>query len=117
MRELAQALSGVQVAVLVMDLNEPDSGQQLFDKVIALGLEVDVLVNNAGLGFQKPLLGMPLDQQLGMVDVNDRALLALTRLFAEPMAERGGLILNVSSVSAWFPIPGWPRMRPARHLC
>ena len=107
LRELAQALSGVQVAVLVMDLNEPDSGQQLFDQVIALGLQVDVLVNNAGLGFQKPLLGVPLDQQLGMVDVNDRALLALTRLFAEPMAERGeGWILNVSSVSAWFPIPG-----------
>ena len=42
-----------------------------------------------------------------MVDVNDRALLALTRLFAAPMAVRGeGWILNVSSVSAWFPIPG-----------
>ena len=104
---LAEELSKVSVQVITSDLSDPLAPQRLFDEVARRGLQVDVLINNAGFGFQKPLLAMSLDVQLGMVDVNDRALLALTRLFAEPMAERGqGWILNVSSVSAWFPIPG-----------
>ncbi|EKF75058.1 short-chain acyl CoA dehydrogenase [Alcanivorax hongdengensis A-11-3] len=104
---LAGQLQGVQVAVITMDLSEPAAPQALMEAVVQRGLQVDILVNNAGFGYQKPLLGMTLEDQLGMVDVNDRALLALTRLFAEPMAQRGqGWVLNVGSVSAWFPIPG-----------
>lgn len=107
LKALAEELSTVSVQVITSDLADPLAPQMLFDEVVRLGLQVDILINNAGFGFQKPLLAMPLEDQLGMVDVNDRALLALTRLFAEPMAERGqGWILNVSSVSAWFPIPG-----------
>ncbi|WP_323772932.1 SDR family oxidoreductase [Alcanivorax sp.] len=104
---LAEELSTVSVQVVTSDLSDPLAPQMLFDEVIRRGLLVDILINNAGFGFQKPLLAMSLEDQLGMVDVNDRALLALTRLFAAPMSERGrGWILNVSSVSAWFPIPG-----------
>ncbi|WP_417217375.1 SDR family NAD(P)-dependent oxidoreductase [Alcanivorax sp.] len=104
---LAEELSTVSVQVITLDLSDPLAPQMLFDEVARRGLLVDILINNAGFGFQKPLLAMSLEEQLGMVDVNDRALLALTRLFAAPMAERGrGWILNVSSVSAWFPIPG-----------
>jgi len=104
---LAEELSTVSVQVVTSDLSDPLAPQMLFDEVARRGLLVDILINNAGFGFQKPLLAMSLEDQLGMVDVNDRALLALTRLFAAPMAERGrGWILNVSSVSAWFPIPG-----------
>lgn len=104
---LAEELSTVSVQVITLDLSDPLAPQMLFDEVARRGLLVDILINNAGFGFQKPLLAMSLEEQLGMVDVNDRALLALTRLFAASMAERGrGWILNVSSVSAWFPIPG-----------
>jgi len=104
---LAEELSAVSVQVVTSDLSDPLAPQMLFDEVARRGLLVDILINNAGFGFQKPLLAMSLEDQLGMVDVNDRALLALTRLFAAPMAERGrGWILNVSSVAAWFPIPG-----------
>lgn len=104
---LATQLSAVTVDVITADLADPQGPARIFDQVAALGRQVDILINNAGFGFQKPLLEMDLDDQVGMVEVNDRALLALTRLFAAPMAVRGeGWILNVSSVSAWFPIPG-----------
>ena len=107
LQALAAQLSAVRVDVITVDLAEPQGPARIFDQVVTLGRQVDILINNAGFGFQKPTLEMSLDEQLGMVDVNDRALLALTRLFAAPMAERGeGWILNVSSVSAWFPIPG-----------
>ena len=100
----AAELASVTVDVITADLSDPQAAEAVFAQTQAAGRQVDILINNAGFGFQKPLLAV---DQLGMVDVNVRSLLALTQLFATPMAERGeGWILNVASVSAWFPIPG-----------
>ena len=104
---LARELQSVQVDVITADLADSHSPQAVFDQVLNLQRNVHVLINNAGFGFQQPMLNIPMVEQMGMVDVNVRSLLALTQLFAVPMAERGeGWILNVASVSAWFPIPG-----------
>lgn len=101
---LAGELASVTIDVITADLADPRAEQEVFEQTRVLGRQVDVLVNNAGFGFQKPLLSV---DQLGMIDVNVRSLLAMTQLFAAPMAQRGqGWVLNVSSVSAWFPIPG-----------
>lgn len=104
---LASELGGVRVDVITADLADPHSPQAVFDQVGALKQKVHILINNAGFGFQKPMLNIPLAEQVDVVEVNVRSLLSLTQLFAEPMAERReGWILNVASVSAWFPIPG-----------
>ena len=104
---LAGELASVTVDVITADLADPAAPEEVFEQTQAAGRQVDILINNAGFGFQKPLLSLPVVDQLGMVDVNVRSLLALTQLFAAPMAQRGqGWVLNVSSVSAWFPIPG-----------
>lgn len=101
---LAGELASVTVDVITADLADPQAAQTVFEQTQASGRQVDILINNAGFGFQKPLLAV---EQVGMVDVNVRSLLSLTQLFAAPMAQRGqGWVLNVSSVSAWFPIPG-----------
>jgi len=97
-------LGAVTVDVITADLADPEAPEAVFAQTQADGRQVDILINNAGFGFQKPLLAV---DQLGMVDVNVRSLLAMTQLFAVPMVQRGqGWVLNVSSVSAWFPIPG-----------
>ncbi len=101
---LAGELGAVTVDVITADLADPEAPEAVFAQAQADGRQVDILINNAGFGFQKPLLAV---DQLGMVDVNVRSLLAMTQLFAVPMVQRGqGWVLNVSSVSAWFPIPG-----------
>ena len=101
---LARELVSVTVDVITADLSDPQAAEAVFAQTQAAGRQVDILINNAGFGFQKPLLAV---DQLGMVDVNVRSLLAMTQLFAVPMVQRGqGWVLNVSSVSAWFPIPG-----------
>ncbi|MEH6782781.1 MAG: SDR family oxidoreductase [Alcanivorax jadensis] len=101
---LAGELGAVTVDVITADLADPEAPEAVFAQTQAAGRKVDILINNAGFGFQKPLLAV---DQLGMVDVNVRSLLAMTQLFAAPMVQRGqGWVLNVSSVSAWFPIPG-----------
>ena len=99
------ATLNVQVDVITADLLQHDSPQRLHEQVHALGRKVDILINNAGFGFQKPLLELSLDDHLGMIDVNIRSLMALTRLFAADMTQ-GGWILNVGSIASYIPIPG-----------
>lgn len=104
---LARELRTVTVDVITADLADPQAADAVYEQTRALGRQVDILINNAGFGFQKSMLALPMREQLGMVDVNVRSLLVLTQSFTAPMVQRGqGWVLNVSSVSAWFPIPG-----------
>jgi hypothetical protein len=88
------------------DLGTPGGGQKLADAIKARGLTVDVLVNNAGYGHAGALTASDLQIQLGMIDLNDRALVELTHLFWDGMvARRRGGVLNVASTAAFQPGP------------
>jgi short-subunit dehydrogenase len=96
----------VAVHVLPADLADPAAPKRLFDQVTAKGLQVDVLVNNAGFGSTGPFLDLPLEKEAEMVEVNCTALLKLTHLFAGPMKARGfGRILNIASTAGFQPGP------------
>ena len=88
-----------------MDLTLRDAPERLLAEVRARGLEVDVLINNAGFGAFGGFGHLALDTQLELIDLNIRALVALTHLFL-PMLERnrGGLI-QVASTAAFQPLP------------
>ena len=61
---------------------------------------VDVLVNNAGLGWAGRLVEMPEDKARQLVDVNILGLLWTTQAVLEPMlAARSGVVINVSSIA------------------
>lgn len=97
---------GVDTHVLPADLTEPGAPQALFDELVRRGIPVDVLVNDAGAMQFGRFKDASLEQVLGLVDLNTRALLSMTRLFAEPMIRGGGgRILNVASTAAFQPIP------------
>ena len=69
-------------------------------------MQIDLLVNNAGLLLEGRFGAIGLDEQLRLLQVNIVALTALTRLFLGPMLERNrGRILNVASVAAFMPVP------------
>src|SRR5207253_5814042 len=69
-------------------------------------LHVDVLVNNAGYGSAGAFSESNLDTELGMIDLNDRALVELTHIYWPGMlARRSGGVLNVSSTAAFQPGP------------
>lgn len=109
LREVAQRLSkahGVKAETIALDLGAQGGGQRLHDDVKARGLSVDVLVNNAGYGHAGALTSSDLATQLGMIDLNDRALVELTHLFWNDMlAKRRGGVLNVASTAAFQPGP------------
>ena len=96
----------IHVTPIARDLGVPGGGSALAKDIEAKGLKVDVLVNNAGYGIAGGLDGSKLDEQLGMVDLNIRALLELTQIFWPGMmkAKRGG-VLNVASTAAFQPGP------------
>lgn len=112
-RERLEALAGemkqrfgVNAHVLVSDLSKPDAPQQIADELARLGLQVDVLVNNAGFGARGLFADLPVERQLDIVRVNVLALTHLTRLLLPGMLERRrGGVLNVASTAAFQPGP------------
>ena len=104
---LARELGGSDKADFVaLDLARPDAGAALEAELARRGLEVDLLVNNAGVGLTGRFHELPLDRLLGIVDVNARAVVELTRRFLPGMIERKrGGVINVVSTSAFQPVP------------
>lgn len=88
------------------DLANPLGVDDLQTAVEALGRPVDLLVNNAGFGSYGAFHRLPIDRELAMVDLNVRALVALTGAFLPAMLERGqGAIVQVASTTAFQPVP------------
>ncbi|MGZ6754897.1 MAG: SDR family NAD(P)-dependent oxidoreductase, partial [Nocardioides sp.] len=108
LRALAEELGdATRVEVIGCDLADAGARAGLLDEVAARGLEVDVLVNNAGLGALGPVAALDVDDELRMVRVNVEAVLDLTTRAVQQMAPRGrGAVLNVASTAAFQPFPG-----------
>lgn len=104
-REL-KADHGAKVTIVPADLAEPHAPLAVFDILKDAGVQVDVLVNNAGLLFEGRFNELKLDDELRLLQVNIMAVTALTHLFLGPMMERKqGRILNVASIASFIPIP------------
>lgn len=89
-----------------VDLSQPGGAEELYRQAAQAGLEIDLLVCNAGLGLVGPFLEQPLKKLDALQEVNMKALTALNRLFLPQMVERGGgRALNIASTGAWQPGP------------
>jgi short-subunit dehydrogenase len=103
--ELARA-HGIRVDSISCDLAQPNAAKQLFAELTRRKIDVDILINNAGLGLYGPFLETALEHELGMIQLNVVALTALTKLALPPMVARGrGRVLNVASTAAFQPGP------------
>lgn len=101
-----RAAHGVGVTVLPLDLAQPGAAAQLTAAVNAAGLEIEILVNNAGFGAFGEFASIALNDTVEMLQLNVSALAELTRLLLPPMLARGrGRILNVGSVAGFLPGP------------
>jgi uncharacterized protein len=97
---------GVKVVPIAIDLGAHGAGHRLADEIRARGIAVDVIVNNAGYGVAGGFDGSDEADQLGMIDLNVRALVELTHAFwPEMLARKRGGVLNVASTSAFQPGP------------
>ncbi|MGA2377076.1 MAG: SDR family oxidoreductase [Candidatus Sulfotelmatobacter sp.] len=101
-----QSQFGIAVKTVGLDLAVAPAVKFLFDQLQREGLEIDVLINNAGFGGFGEFDGMPEDEILGQIHLNIAALTQLTRLFLPPMlARHSGKVMNVASTAAFQPGP------------
>ena len=103
--ELAAAL-GAQAHVLAADLADPEQRAALPERVAALGLTVDVLVNNAGLSNLGAVARVEPADDLRLIEVDVAAVVDLSTRLVPGMVARGrGAVLNVASVGGFGPVP------------
>jgi hypothetical protein len=106
---LAAVLSaehGVAVAAEPMDLTQPEAPRGLAAALKRRRIDVDVLVNNAGVLHQGEFAAMRPERHRELIDLNVGALTTMLSHFLPGMIARGrGRVLNVASIAAFQPIP------------
>ena len=104
--ELASA-HGVRTEVLGADLGDPAAREAILPALEQRGLQIAVLVNNAGLSTTGPVHKSDPAAELAMVRLDVEAVVHLCSLVLPGMVARGsGGILNVASTAAFQPLPG-----------
>ena len=110
LRTLASELSerhGVRADAIAVDLGDPAARERLVDQIAGMGLEVEILVNNAGFGGSGNVADSDPERLIAMVRVNCEALLDFQARYLPAMVGRGrGVVINIASTAAFQPIPG-----------
>jgi short-subunit dehydrogenase len=105
--ELRQHRPNLRIYVRKVDLGDSVQLHDLLDWLDREKLDVDLLINNAGLGDSGSFANSHPVRNKQMTLVNITALTSLTRhLLPQMIAKRRGGILNVSSSAGFLPIPG-----------
>jgi uncharacterized protein len=92
--------------VIAVDLAERSGPARLASELAERGLEPAIVVNNAGFGLRGPAAELDRAEQLAMIDLNVRALTALSLMFVDSLKRHGGGVINIASLSGFFPGPG-----------
>lgn len=115
LEELQTAPSNVLENFLI-DLSNKESVHELISKVNK-NYSIDILINNAGIGYLGNFWEMPNDSITCMEGVNLLAVVDLCRFFLPGMMEKPGTgILNVGSVASFFPTPGSTLYGATKHF-
>ncbi|MBH8606501.1 SDR family oxidoreductase [Thermoactinomyces sp. CICC 10521] len=94
------------IHIITQDLSQPDAPRQIRNTCVSLGLQIDYLVNNAGFGLYGPFAEQPLEDLMQMINLNIKALTALTHYFLpDLLASKSSGILNVGSMASFVPGP------------
>jgi short-subunit dehydrogenase len=108
--DLAQELAdtGVQVKTVALDLAALSQVKPALAAAIADIGPIDLLINNAGMGYTGPLATMPLEDWQQVMDLNLTSALLCMQAVLPGMRDRGsGTILNIASVAAYNAFPDW----------
>jgi short-subunit dehydrogenase len=103
---MLRELGGGRVDAIESDLSRMDGASRVYEAVQRLGRDVDVLVNNAGVGVYGKFIETSLEEEVAMIHLNTMAYVQLTKYFAPRMVQRGsGRILMTASVASKMPTP------------
>ena len=98
--------NNIEVVTLAKDLFKKESAFEIFDELESKGIQIDVLVNDAGQGQYGLFQDTDINRELDIIQLNIGSLVTLTKKFLQQMVKRGnGKILNLSSVASKTPGP------------
>jgi uncharacterized protein len=100
------AAGGRAPITVVCDLEQADAGDRIAAALAAEGVDIEYVVNNAGFGLFGTAIELDRAGQLGIVDVNIRAMTDLSLRFSDQLIRNRGGILNVGSIAGFLPGPG-----------
>ena len=104
---LANDTPSIAVKIISMDLGEAEGAQRLCEEIEHLDIEIDLLINNAGMMTRQALMDTDPDDVQQLLTLNITALTQLTHHFLQKMRHRDhGRILNVASIAAFHPLSG-----------
>lgn len=96
----------IKATVIAADLAQPDSAEKIFGATESAGIQIDILINNAGFGGHGKFHERDLAKDQAMMQVNMGALVNLTHHYLKGMVERNsGKILHVASTAGFMPGP------------
>ena len=97
---------GIEVITIAKDLFNRQEAFDLYDEVKTRGLQIDVLVNDAGQGLYGEFKDTDINRELSIIDLNIASLVILTKQFLKDMVARNeGKILQLASVASKVPGP------------
>jgi len=97
---------GIEVVPIAKDLFNREEAKSIYDEVKEKGIEIDVLVNDAGQGVYGLFKDNELDRELDIIELNISAVVILTKYFLQDMVSRNsGKILNLASIASKTPGP------------
>lgn len=103
--QLAEKFS-VCAQFISADLAKPEIAEYIFSETQQRGLEIEMLINNAGIGSGGEFSEISLKSELDLIQLNVSSLVALTHLFLPQMQrQKSGTIINVASMAAFMPVP------------
>jgi short-subunit dehydrogenase len=109
--QLMAAHPGIEVRCVALDLTAPSAPSELFEKTQSAGLEITLLINNAGFGAFGEFAETDRQRLRQMLDLNIAALVELSHLYIQKMYQQspsqrhGGGIINIASVAGFVPLP------------
>ena len=104
-KELSQ-IAKADIKMFTQDLSEEGAAKELYNKIKDKSMEINILINNAGVGYAGEFVKDSYDNQQAMMTLNMTNLVLLTHCIAKDMCvKRKGRILNVASNGAFQPGP------------
>ena len=92
---------GIRVGYFPIDLAKPGSAKIVFEEMQTRGLQVDLLINNAGFGLAGRFDENHHQREVDMINLNITMLMELSKMVLPQMKKRGsGHIVNIASVAA-----------------
>lgn len=97
---------GVDVLTITKDLFHPNAPFEIYDELKGKGINIEILINNAGQGQYGLFVDEDIDRLLDIIQLNICSLTILTHLFVKDMvARKNGKILQLASIASETPGP------------